>query len=92
VRSTAVFSPENDMSLPARSMQRSGEVEPRRIALLRRRLDRRPAGLRQTEKACDLVECLPRRVVDGPAEPGEGVPVVDAQDLAMPTRGTRSSM
>ena len=83
-RATAVLSPENEKSAACAAWSLAA-VSPRGkriavgVALAREPVDVRAAGVGQAEQPADLVERLPRRVVERRAELGDVHGVVDEQ-------------
>jgi hypothetical protein len=85
-RSTAVLRPGKGHVATRPVQQRAREGEPRRIALLRPRprpTGRRAAAGPEAARPCRRPRPARRRWC---RQAGEGVPVIDAQDLAMPAR------
>ena len=71
---------------PALSPQRDRQVDGGRVAAVRQAGERRAPGKTEVEEARDLVECLARRVVAGPAELLVGAPGRDVEQRRVPAR------
>ena len=63
------------------------QAERLRVALARKRFERRAAGVTEAEHAGDLVERFARSVIPRAAEEREGTIVFHAHDVAVPAGG-----
>ena len=82
---TAVFSPENEKSLPSSSIGRGNAIGSG-VAGHGEPVDRGAAGIAETEEPRDLVEGLARCVVDGLAEHAVAAVVVHHDRQGVPAR------